>query len=725
MNKRKGRITIPTDESYVEGTKKIADLWGADAVRDCDGVKLPKNPKEIADKVYNVYFVDRGNHEWAANNPDEWQHMFVMTPFITATENTLTIHLMDTFFDQQVKPDFTPEAIKHMEVMDRTTGQVCDEWEVDAENGNVIIQNAIPFHQYTVAFLMISLWHPVHMYNYITNNWDEPHHIMYDPYYPKTKKFIRENLQRWCDENPESNVVRFTTFLYMFTLVYNEFGKERNVDWFGYNMAVSPRMLDDFEKEYGYKMRAEYLVDQGYYNQTHRIPTKEYKDWMQFIQNFVTETVKELVEITHKNGKEAMMFLGDCWIGAEIFGVRYKELGLDALVGSVGGGVTVRMLSDVDGVRYKEGRFLPYFFPDTFFDGNEDNAVAELNNNWITARRAMMRNPLDRIGFGGYLELAAKFPKFINRAADICDEFRYINDTVKTQTPKNFAKVAVLNAWGKVRSWMCNMTAHELWYQQSYSYQGIYEALSGLPVDVHFINFEDVKAGKLSEFDVVINAGDAGTAWSGGEFWADEEIVTAVRKFVYNGGGFIGVGEPTALQKNGKFFQLSDVLGVDKECGISLGEGKHNIYANPEHFILDGIASPVDYGEDKKNIFALKGTNVIDIVYSERFKRNYSVGEVKMASNVYGKGRSFYITGLPYSAQNAKLLYRAILWTAGKEDMDKKSYCSNVLTEAHFYGDRYAITNNTSVEQTTEFYDMDGKMQELVLKPYEIKWIKA
>ena len=49
---RKGRITIPTDENYVEGTKKIADLWGADAVRDCDGVKLPKNPKEIADKVW-------------------------------------------------------------------------------------------------------------------------------------------------------------------------------------------------------------------------------------------------------------------------------------------------------------------------------------------------------------------------------------------------------------------------------------------------------------------------------------------------------------------------------------------------------------------------------------------------------------------------------------------------------------------------------------------------
>ena len=90
-----------------------------------------------------------------------------------------------------------------------------------------------------------------------------------------------------------------------------------------------------------------------------------------------------------------------------------------------------------------------------------------------------------------FRELAAKFPKFINRAAEICDEFRYIYDTVKEQIPRNFAKVAVLNCWGKVRSWICNMTAHELWYQQSYSYQGIYEDLSVLPVDISFINFEE------------------------------------------------------------------------------------------------------------------------------------------------------------------------------------------------------------------------------------------
>lgn len=48
----------------------------------------------------------------------------------------------------------------------------------------------------------------------------------------------------------------------------------------------------------------------------------------------------------------------------------------------------------------------------------------------------------------------------------------------------------------------------------------------------------------LKNFDVIINVGDADTAQTGGENWIDETVITAVREFVYNGGGFIGVGEP-------------------------------------------------------------------------------------------------------------------------------------------------------------------------------------
>lgn len=49
-----------------------------------------------------------------------------------------------------------------------------------------------------------------------------------------------------------------------------------------------------------------------------------------------------------------------------------------------------------------------------------------MNRNWRTARRAIMRKPIDRMGFGGYLSLAAKFPAFVDRVAEVADEFRMI-----------------------------------------------------------------------------------------------------------------------------------------------------------------------------------------------------------------------------------------------------------------------------------------------------------
>ena len=60
-----------------------------------------------------------------------------------------------------------------------------------------------------------------------------------------------------------------------------------------------------------------------------------------------------------------MMFLGDNWIGGEIYGEKFKDMGLDAVVGSVNSGATLRMLSEIPYLKYTEARFLPYFFPDT------------------------------------------------------------------------------------------------------------------------------------------------------------------------------------------------------------------------------------------------------------------------------------------------------------------------------------------------------------------------
>lgn len=720
---RKGRVTIPTDDSFIEGTKEIADLWGADAVRDCDGTTLPKNANELADKVYNTYFVVRGDNEWARKHPEEAPRAFLSSYKITASSKTVIIDVQKGYHIDQVKPDI--DNVSYWQVFDKTTGEEIKDFLVD--NSLVTIPNATPFHVYVVYFLARITWHPTQVYNYLTNHWTCEKQLIYDPAYPHTAEYIKKHIQDWLDEHKETNVVRFTTFLYNFSLFFNEEGKERFVDWFGYGLACSPALLEKFKKEFGYELKASDFVDGGCFNSPFRNPSKHYLDYMEFLQRFVTSTMRDLVDIVHKNNREAMMFLGDDWIGSEPYGKYFKDMNLDSVVGSVGGGVTVRMLAEIPHVKIHEGRFLPYFFPDTFFEGNEDAAISELNKNWRTARRALLKSPLDRMGFGGYLSLAAKFPRFIDRVAEICDEFRDIANNAIGQKPYNQLTVGILNAWGKIRSWQSYMVAHELWYQQIYSYQGILEALSGLSVNVRFISFDDViNYGVDNSIDVLINAGDEGTSYSGGLYWNNPILISKIREWVAEGHGFIGVGEPTAHLKDDTYFALNDVLGVDMEKGFTMSIDKYNIQKKP-HFITQDIENnQIDYGEGKKNIYAFESTDVLDIEISNRFTRNVNVGEVKLATNQYFKGRGVYIAGLPYSPENARLLLRAIYWSASKEKDLEKAYCDNKFIEVTYYPNSglFGIINNSNSEQNGTFFDIKGNAKPITLKPNELRWLK-
>ena len=59
----KGRVTIPTDDNFIKETLEIAEKWGADGIRDCDGFKLPREIKGLAERIYSTYFVVRGDNE--------------------------------------------------------------------------------------------------------------------------------------------------------------------------------------------------------------------------------------------------------------------------------------------------------------------------------------------------------------------------------------------------------------------------------------------------------------------------------------------------------------------------------------------------------------------------------------------------------------------------------------------------------------------------------------
>ncbi len=711
-----GRVTIPTDMDVVPETLELLKRWGADAIRDCDGTDYPKELRHVGAKVYSTYYTTRKDNAWAKDNPDEIQQMYIMTSFHTATGESLRIHLMDHLYPDMLAVNANDDIKRWWEVMDRTLGEPVpvSQWDYDETSGDVVLRSAKEFHEYTVSFLAYIMWDPVHMYNAVTNDWkDVEKQITFDVRQPKTKAYSMERLRKYIQDNPHVDVIRFTTFFHQFTLIFDELAREKYVDWYGYSASVSPYILEQFEREVGYPFRPEYIIDQGYMNNGYRIPTKEYQDFMDFQRREVARLAKQMVDITHECGKEAMMFLGDHWIGMEPFMDEFKEIGLDAVVGSVGNGATLRLISDIEGVKYTEGRFLPYFFPDTFHEGGDP--VKEAKVNWVTARRAILRKPIDRIGYGGYLKLAMQFPEFIDYVESVCGEFRTLYENIKGTTPYCIKKIGVLNCWGRMRSWGNHMVHHAIYHKQNYSYSGIIEALSGAPFDVRFISFDDIRDNSevLSDMDVILNVGDAYTAYTGGAEWKDERIVTAIRRFISQGGGFIGVGEPSAYQWQGRYFQLSGALGVEEETGYTLNVDKYN-WKEHEHFIIEDCKGKINFGEGKKNIYALEDTTVI---------RQIDEG-VQLAVNTYGDGKCVYISGLPYSFENSRLLYRAILWSAGAEEELCRWFSTNYNVEVHAYveNNKYCVVNNTYEPQETVVYKGNGESFNISLDANEIRW---
>lgn len=714
-----GRVTLPSEENFTSETERIARLWGADAIRNSDGTQLDDGVKALHKKIYSAYFPVRGHNDWIRPRITDVPQMYLLTDRVLAVGARLDIPLMDSFFREQLRPNRSADPHQYWEVIDRTTGRVVDGslWDLDAKQDIVHVRKVVPMHEYTVTFLALIIWDPVEMYNHLTNNWgDREHEIPLDIRDSDTRRFVFDTFRKWLVDNPDTDVVRFTTFFYQFTLIFDQSHREKIVDWFGYGATVSPGALDEFERVKGYRLRPEDFVDGGSYNSTFRIPSKAQRDWIEFISNFVRSNVAQMVEDTHKAGKEAMMFLGDQWIGTEPYRIGFERLGLDAVVGSVGDGVTLRMIADITGVKYTEGRFLPYFFPDAFHEGNDPSS--EALGNWRKARRAILRSPIDRMGYGGYLSLADKFPTFINTVSSITDEFRQIHDMTGGRPAASDLTVGIVNSWGTLRTWMAFTVAHALPSQQTEPYYGLLEALSGMRVKVTFLSFEDLlDEGVSPDIDVLVNAGPADTSFSGGDIWQDPRLVTMIRSWVRLGGGFLGLGEPTATSWQGRFFQLADVFGIDEERYQTLSVDKYFPEEENLNFILEdlGPSSVIDFGQPLTNTYPIN-----EQVHILRARN----GAVQLATNDYGEGRAVYIAGLPYSATNARLLERSLFYAAHKEEVYRIWSSSNPECEVAVFpaSENYCVVNNTSVRQRTAIRLPDGSSCDFDLGPSAIVW---
>lgn len=713
-NTKNNSFTLPGEAGYEKLTIELAEKWGADVIRDSDGTVLSEEITNSGYGIYSTICIIRDHNAWAKENQDKLQGTFLMTVPRVAAEDFIEIKLMEDFFDQQFSINETPASIKYWQVYDRTTKEVidCAKWEYRSESRSVVIKDIKAWHKYSVSFLAYRIWEEISMYNHTTNHWDKEHLMQIDPRYPETQAYLLGWMKKWCEEHPATTVVRFTSMFYNFVWIWGSSERNRHLftDWASYDFTVSPLALDIFKERYGYALTAEDFINQGKLQVTHMPCDQHKKDWMEFTNDFIISFGKKLIDMVHEYGKKAYVFYDDSWVGVEPYGDRFEEFGFDGIIKAVFSAYEARLAGGVR-VNTHELRLHPYLFP-VGVDGSPSflengNPTLEAKIIWKEIRRAILREPIDRLGLGGYLHLVTRKPDFIEYIAQLADEFRLLKELHKEGAPVRLKpRVAVLHFWGKLRSWSLSGHFHET---SMHDLIHINEALAGLPFDVRFINFEDIRKGVLNEIDVVINAGYAGSAWSGGEAWKDEEIVAGLTKWVYGGGVLIGVNEPSAVEGYDNYFRMAHVLGIDEDTGARICHGRWSY----ELEAIGGILTQGSFVHGKPGRYLTDGSARV-LLEDE--------GSPALTMKDFGKGKGIYLSSFERNPANNRMLMNLMLYAAG-EDLNQCYLTDNPYTECAYYPNsgKLVIINNSDTEQSCKVRTEQGEVS-CTLEAYGVKF---
>lgn len=708
-----GGFTLPGEAGYEQLTLEMAKKWGADVIRDSDGTKLSPEITEAGYRIYSTICIIREHNAFAAAHPDAQQQTFLFSEPRTATGGTLVICPLDGYFEEQFEVNDSPEAMAYWQVWDRTADRLlaADEWEY--ADGRVTVKNCAAYHRYSVSFLAWRIWEEINMYNHTTNHWQSEHLRQLDPRHPEAWAYLQEWLRTWCRNNPDTNVVRLTSLFYNFVWIFGSDPRRqtRFVDWASYDFTVSPAALKAFEREYGYALTAEDFINKGKLQATHRPPTAHKRDYMDFTQRFVAEKARTLVEIIHSFGKEAYVFYDDSWVGMEPYGKYFASVGFDGLIKCVFSGFECRLCAGAQ-VPVHELRFHPYLFPvglgglPTFSEGGHPEKDAEAY--WLHVRRALARQCVDRIGLGGYLHLTIGQDAFNDTIEEMAKAFRHLKELHAQGAPAELPlTVAVLHAWGSLRSWTLSGHFHET---DRNPLIHINEALSGLPVRVKFIDFEDVKNGALRDADVLINAGRAGDAWSGGDAWKSPEVISEVTRFVYEGGSLIGVGEPSAAEGGDTRFALAHVLGVDRD------DGSYACHM-PWEFMTEMCDPFFVAGESVGKTEGIRVTEPDTQVLNAR-------GDTPtLTVRSFGQGKAVYMGDFFYSPAGARMLLEMLLYLTGT-DGRLAGLTDRPEAECAWYpaSKTLVVMNNSDLPMDVNVFLPEGTVQ-AHLEPCEMKFV--
>jgi beta-D-galactosyl-(1->4)-L-rhamnose phosphorylase len=720
-----GGFTLPGEAGYEDLTLRLAKTWGADVIRDSDGTQLSEKITSSGYEIYSTLCLVRADNDWARAHPTMLQQCPVMSEPVLAEGPSVTIFLLKGYFREQLRVNGDDDPKEWWQVFDRTTATEVpkSDWSYDSKSQSVTIRNATRWHTYTVNFFAYRIWEEISMYNHVTNDWGAREHLMpIEPMHPEVQAHILDYLERWLVARPNTSVVRLTSLFYNFWWFWGDPQVQRFIvnDWGSYEFSVNPFAIRKFEAKYGYRPTSEDFVNAGLYNNSYKVPSKMYRDWMDFINEFVVEFGRKCVDLIHAHEKQAFVFYNDHWVGMEPWNERFRDLQFDGIIDGIFSGFETRKVSGTPHVKVRELRMHPYLFPTgvngapSFLPGG--TPTLECKTYWMDIRRALLREPVDRIGFGGYLHLVENHPDFVEFITALGHEFRLLRSLHEDDVPYTAPiKVALLTAWGRQRAWGCR--GH---FNRGNFYNEVMESVSGLPIHVDFMSFEDILSeGIPTDVSAIINAGSVDDAWSGGEWWKNAKVIETLFEYVHGGGGFIGVGEPSALRHGNRYFQLAELLGVDREMGLTRAFDRLEFAVPSEpHFILKDATGELDFSTEASNVYILnRNTSVL----AARGK------SAMVTTKAFGRGRSVYLSGHKFTHENVRLLHRAIFHAAGAESKLADYMCSNIRTECAWYPrhKKLVVVNNGTAAEKTRVMLEGGRSVDVDVAPFGVTIVDA
>lgn len=717
----RGDFTLPGEAGYEELTLRLAKKWGADVVRDSDGTQLSPEILSAGYDVYSTVCVIREHNEFAKAHPDTQAEVPLYSMPAAANGDTLEIKLLNGYFQEQFQIDDRACSQKFWQAFDRTENKELpiETWEYSGD-GKVLIKNAKKYHEYSVNFFAFRVWEEISMYNHITNGWEKEHLRQIDPVHPIVRDYLKNYMKSWCEAHPATNVVRFTSLFYNFVWIWGNDLKNRFLftDWASYDFTASPLMLENYREQTGENITLEDFINGGKRHSTHTVWEETNLKYMRYVQNFVADFAAELVRIVHAYGKKAYMFYDDSWVGSEPYSESFSRIGFDGIIKCVFSAYEARMCASVPNVETHELRLHPYLFPtgltgEPVFEKGGD-PVTPAQKYWISVRRALLRQSVDRIGLGGYLHLTENFPDFCDCIETLANDFRRIKALHKSGAPYTLPlKVSVLTFWGSLRTWTCGGHYHE---HPDLDLINLLESLAGLPVQTEFIDYAQLKNGEISG-DVLLIAGLKNSAYGGGNAWLDVKTYESVAAFVNRGGALVCVNEASETDGFSTNLRLAPLLGVDLDRGDFNCRGKYPATTEREKIKIGGFAG-------KKEAFIFAPDTEILKNAAKTGGENGEENTFSITCRKAGKGAAAYLSSYKHTPENAFALLTLLRML--KHIPAENNYLSdNPYVDCAYFGKerKFVLANASFAPQSAKITLPSGE-KSFSLSPAETKIVR-